>query len=199
MNSQQFDAYLVGVGGQGIGMLAEALVRAADYAGHTVRGVDTHGLAQRGGTVESHLRLGSQSQSPLVSRNRADLVLALERHEALRGAAGYLKRRGTLVYYDAVWQPLGVRLHEEPEATAEQVDKLAVSNDAKVFRVFLPDLGDARMQNVALVATLARERILPSVEPQHYEQALNDLMHGQVLETNLALFKRVFGSISPLR
>ncbi|MBW2538534.1 MAG: 2-oxoacid:acceptor oxidoreductase family protein, partial [Deltaproteobacteria bacterium] len=54
MNS--FNVYMTGVGGQGIGLLSEILLRAADHAGHTVKGVDTHGLAQRGGIVVSSLR-----------------------------------------------------------------------------------------------------------------------------------------------
>ncbi|MBW2177096.1 MAG: 2-oxoacid:acceptor oxidoreductase family protein, partial [Deltaproteobacteria bacterium] len=47
-------------------MLSEILIRAADYAGHRVKAVDTHGLAQRGGTVVSHLRLGDRVYSPMV-------------------------------------------------------------------------------------------------------------------------------------
>ena len=48
---EAFNAYLIGVGGQGIGMLSEILIRAADHAGHRVKAVDTHGLAQRGGRI----------------------------------------------------------------------------------------------------------------------------------------------------
>ena len=86
-----FNIYLCGVGGQGIGMLSEILLRAADYAGHPVKGVDTHGLAQRGGIVISHLRLGPGVHSPLTLENGADLVIALEKHEALRGVQDALR------------------------------------------------------------------------------------------------------------
>ena len=83
--SESYDIYMTGVGGQGIGLLAEALARAVDRAGLSVRGCDTHGLAQRGGIVSSHLRIGASAHSPLVSPGRADLVIALEgqtcRHE----------------------------------------------------------------------------------------------------------------------
>lgn len=65
-------------------MLSEVLIRAADYAGYTVKAVDTHGLAQRGGIVVSQVRLGETVHTPLVSRRSADLVIALERHEAQR-------------------------------------------------------------------------------------------------------------------
>ena len=55
-----FNIYLIGVGGQGIGLLSEILLRAADHAGYEVKGVDTHGLAQRGGIVVSHLKFGEK-------------------------------------------------------------------------------------------------------------------------------------------
>ena len=115
MKREKFDIFVIGVGGQGIGLLSEALIRAADHAGKTVRGVDTHGLAQRGGMVASHVRIGAGAHSPLVMAGQAEMVVALERHEALRGMNLYLQDGGTLVYYDAVWQPLDVRLKKQAQ------------------------------------------------------------------------------------
>ncbi len=63
-----FNIYLCGVGGQGIGLLSEVLLRGGDYAGLKAKAVDTHGLAQRGGIVVSHLRFGSSVFSPMVAR-----------------------------------------------------------------------------------------------------------------------------------
>ena len=54
---KSLNIFMIGVGGQGIGLLSEVLLRAADYAALRVKAVDTHGLAQRGGVVVSHLRL----------------------------------------------------------------------------------------------------------------------------------------------
>ncbi len=59
----------------------------------------------------SHLRLGEYVYSPLISTGCADIVISLERHEALRGMNSFLKDGGVLLYYDAVWQPLEVRLN----------------------------------------------------------------------------------------
>ena len=53
-----FNIYLTGVGGQGIGLISEIIMRAADHGGHPVKSVDTHGLAQRGGIVVSQIRIG---------------------------------------------------------------------------------------------------------------------------------------------
>jgi indolepyruvate ferredoxin oxidoreductase beta subunit len=79
-----FNIYLSGVGGQGIGLLSEIILRAADHAGHAAKAVDTHGLAQRGGIVVSQIRLGASAHSPLIPAGQADLAIGLERHEALR-------------------------------------------------------------------------------------------------------------------
>jgi len=76
--STNFNIFIIGVGGQGIGLLSEAIIRAAYYAGNQAKGVDTHGLAQRGGTVTSQIRLGSKAFSPLIPEGKADIALALE-------------------------------------------------------------------------------------------------------------------------
>lgn len=188
---ERYDVFLIGVGGQGIGLLSEALLRAADAAGLAVRGVDTHGLAQRGGVVSSHLRIGASAHSPMVSRGRAQLVVALERHEALRGASEWAAPGGTLVYYDAEWQPLPVRLGQ-----AQAIDAAAVAAECDrrgmtCARVFVEDLPDTRMQNVAVLAEIARRGLLPGVGRECYRQALSDLLSGPALEANLELFDRL--------
>ena len=182
-----FDVYMIGVGGQGIGLLAEALARAADHAGLVVKGCDTHGLAQRGGIVARHLRIGGKAHSPLVSPGAADLVVALERNEALRGAREYLAHGGALVWYDAVWQPLEVRLGESPEVTREEVEAECRGKGASCRFVLSDDLVDPRMQNSALMAELAAGALVPGVGIGHYRDALRDLMIGATLERNLEI------------
>ncbi|MFC1851292.1 2-oxoacid:acceptor oxidoreductase family protein [candidate division CSSED10-310 bacterium] len=185
---KNFNIYITGVGGQGIGLLAEAIIRAADHAGHTVRGVDTHGLAQRGGVVVSYVRLGSSSHSPLFPAGEADLVIALERHEALRGLASFLKKQGTIIYYDALWQPLDVRLKKAQEVTPEQIITACEKKQVKLFTVQKDDLEDVRMQNVVVLSKIAQQKLIPDVMPEHYQLALADLLTGQTLEKNISLF-----------
>jgi len=183
-----FDIYLTGVGGQGIGLLSEVLLRAADHAGYRVVGVDTHGLAQRGGIVISRLRLGPDARSPLIPAGAADLAVALERHEALRAIHAALSPGGTLIYYDAVWQPLPVRTGDAPAVTAEAVEAAGREAEVVVHRVFSPDLKDARMQNMALLGEIHRFDLVPDVSLPHYEAAMSDLMDGERLRQNLAVF-----------
>lgn len=183
------DIYLTGVGGQGIGLISEILLRAADHAGMEVKGVDTHGLAQRGGIVVSQLRIGKQAHSPLIRRGSADLVISLERHEALRGAQGFLKSGGTLLYYDVAWQPLGVRLNQAAEITTQDIEHFCQKNGLKSVNVSVPDLKEARMQNIALLHAIYQLKLIPGVQKTDYMAAMEDLISGKMLEQNLALFE----------
>jgi len=184
----QMNIYLSGVGGQGIGMISEILLRAADHAGLEAKGVDTHGLAQRGGIVVSHLRIGTHVYTPLVGKGAADLVVALERHEALRAVGEYLKPGGSLIYYDAVLQPLAVRLGEAEEVKPADIDAFCRKHDMTVYPVLVADLADARMQNITLLAGIDRHGLIPGVNTDHYKLAMTDLMTGPLLEKNMTLF-----------
>lgn len=179
--------YICGVGGQGIGLLSEILLRGADYAGVEAKAVDTHGLAQRGGIVVSHLRLGPNVFAPMIPAREADMVIALERHEALRGMDYALKDGGTLIYYNTVLQPLGVRLGHEDEVSTEQVTSACEARDITCITVEHPDLADPRMQNIAVLTRLNRETLIPQIQQEHLLKALEDLVEGAVLEKNRAL------------
>ncbi|MGA6924926.1 MAG: 2-oxoacid:acceptor oxidoreductase family protein [Desulfosarcina sp.] len=183
-----FNIHLSGVGGQGIGLLSEIVLRAADHAGHAVKSVDTHGLAQRGGIVVSQIRIGEAVFSPLIPAGQADLAVSLERHEALRAADTLLREQGRLIYYDTVWQPLSVRLGEAAEVTASAVRERCDERRIQLFAVFQANLPDARMQNVVMLREIDRHRLIPGLDNAHYRSAMADLMQGAMLERNLAVF-----------
>jgi indolepyruvate ferredoxin oxidoreductase beta subunit len=183
-----FNAYLIGVGGQGIGLLSEILIRAADYAGHKVKAVDTHGLAQRGGTVVSHLRLGDRVHAPIIPDGAAHLVVALERNEALRGLGIAARDGGDLVFYDTVWQPLGVRLGQDAPVEEKQLEDQCRQRDIRCHRVYDPDLADPRMQNIVVLSEIGCRELIPGVTHTHFQSAMQDLLAGSLLEKNMALY-----------
>lgn len=186
---KNFNIYLIGVGGQGIGLLSEILLRAADKAGYPVKGVDTHGLAQRGGIVASQIRIGEKVHSPLIPEGEADLLVALERHEALRGMNMALKDGGTLVYYNAVWQPLDVRLGLSNEIGEEIIQKACRKRKITEIKVFQHNLSDARMQNIALLKAIHEKRVIPGLTEAHFRESMEDLMEGVMLKKNLNFFQ----------
>jgi indolepyruvate ferredoxin oxidoreductase beta subunit len=183
-----FNIYLTGVGGQGIGLLSEILLRAVDHSGQAAVAVDTHGLAQRGGIVVSRIRVGMATGTPLIAARQADLVVALERHEALRGLSQVAREGGTLVYYDTVWQPLAVRLDEAAEVSSTALEAACKARKVRPVRVFDPDLADARQQNMRVLATIDRQGLVPAVRQPHFLQAMDDLMAGEMLAVNRELF-----------
>jgi indolepyruvate ferredoxin oxidoreductase, beta subunit len=183
-----FNIYLTGVGGQGIGLISETILRAVDHGGHRVKSVDTHGLAQRGGIVVSQIRMGDAVFSPLIPDGQADLVASLERHEALRAAGTMLKRKGVLIYYNTVWQPLSVRLNERSEVSQTDIHSLCKNRGIKVISVFRDHLTDIRMQNMVVLAEICKRGLIPGIQQEHYEKAMADLMAGTMLEKNMAVF-----------
>jgi indolepyruvate ferredoxin oxidoreductase beta subunit len=188
---KSFNIYLCGVGGQGIGLLSEILLRGADHAGLQAKAVDTHGLAQRGGIVVSHLRLGKTIHSPMISARKADLVVALERHEAMRGVDTALRDKGCLIYFNTVLQPLGVRLGSDEEVSETVLNESCDLRNITVYKVDHEGLLDSRMQNIAILANINKNRLIPHVEKHHLIQAMRDLMKGSMLKQNMAILNTI--------
>ncbi|MBI4718695.1 MAG: indolepyruvate oxidoreductase subunit beta [Planctomycetes bacterium] len=93
----QQNVIIAGVGGQGILTIAEALSLAALRRDWRVKQAEVHGMSQRGGAVQSHLRISdAELYSDLISRGQADVVLSMEPLESLRYVE-YLREGGTIV------------------------------------------------------------------------------------------------------
>jgi len=82
--SKTFNIIISGTGGQGLITLTQIIAEAALIEGLDVKTSELHGLSQRGGAVETHIRFGKKVYSPLVSSGSADLILSLETLESLR-------------------------------------------------------------------------------------------------------------------
>jgi len=82
--NKNFNIIIAGVGGQGLITLTQILAQAALLENYDVKTSELHGLAQRGGSVETHLRFGKKVYSPLIDQAKADLVISLEIQEGLR-------------------------------------------------------------------------------------------------------------------
>jgi indolepyruvate ferredoxin oxidoreductase, beta subunit len=84
MKNKTFNIIIAGVGGQGVITLLSIIDEAAFIEGCDVKSSELHGLSQRGGAVEAHLRFGKKVYSPLIKNGLTDLVIGLESAEALR-------------------------------------------------------------------------------------------------------------------
>lgn len=92
----KLDCLLAGVGGQGTVLASKMLAQAAVDQGFFARTSETIGMAQRGGSVTSHVRLGEENCSPAIGRGKADLLIGFEPAEAVR-SLDYLKESGVAV------------------------------------------------------------------------------------------------------
>ncbi|MBU1049339.1 2-oxoacid:acceptor oxidoreductase family protein [Candidatus Bipolaricaulota bacterium] len=131
------DIVLVGVGGQGVVTLGELIARAALAADVPVSYVPTKGMAQRGGFVKVEIRLGREAAGPRVPEHGADLVVSMERSEALKGLND-VRRDGQFILYDHVWEPTGVMLGEDDYPSHASV-VAALSSGVKNLLVLYPD------------------------------------------------------------
>lgn len=135
----RFDIYLVGVGGQGVLTIAEILSEAAAAAGLPVNYYPSKGMAQRGGFVKAQVRLGRDLAGPNIPERGADLVIALERSEALK-AVRFAKPDGEFLLYDDVWAPTAVMLGKATYPTTEQVQTEARRTGTRLLGAGPPDL-----------------------------------------------------------
>ncbi len=188
---KQLNIYMTGVGGQGIGLLSEIMSRAFYKLGEKVKAVDTHGLAQRGGSVVSQLRVGEKVYSPLIMPGRADLVLSLERLEALRGMSEMLREGGKVLYYDANFQTIDNRLGTDQYPDVTILTELASKKNAEIIRAFKEDLPDSRMQNIVLLGELVKANWIEGFTIEMIDEILKETVPAKVYESNM----KVLGAI----
>ncbi|RLC98073.1 MAG: hypothetical protein DRI77_05875 [Chloroflexi bacterium] len=118
----KYDIYLVGVGGQGVLTIGDLITGAAARQEIPVSFYPTRGMAQRGGAVKARLRLGREGGGPNIPERGADLVIAMERSEALK-AVRFIKPGGDFLLFGHVWAPTAVMLGKADYPTLAQVRK----------------------------------------------------------------------------
>lgn len=182
---------ITGVGGQGTVLAAKLLAQAAEARNWRVRTAETIGMAQRGGSVVSHVRLANQGEScidaPLIARGEADLIIAFEPAEAVR-CLGYLRPGGALVSATSSVQPVTVALSREAYSAEPFLDylKQAVPGCLLVDdAALIEQIGSPKALNVALLASaIAISDLGITVEE------LRDAMHASVRSQFIALNDR---------
>lgn len=119
----QKNIILTGVGGQGTVLASKLIAAASMNKGLPVMSAETIGMAQKGGSVFSHLRVGEGVRSPMIRRGTADLLLAFEPAEAVR-MLSYLKKGGTVVVNSHPIMPVTAALKGTDYNGAEMVEYL---------------------------------------------------------------------------
>ncbi len=180
------DILMVGVGGQGTILASRVLAQAALETGYDIKVSEIHGMAQRGGSVVTQVRLGEKVFSPLIPDGGADIVLAFEKLEGLRLLPA-LKPGGIIIINEQEIPPVPV-LAGVAEYPANIVDYIrsAVSNVVAVDALGLAEkCGSAKAANIVLLGVMARR--LPFGR-EVWEKALAERIPARLLEVNKAAF-----------
>jgi len=106
------DFILVGVGGQGTLLASDVLALVGLEHGFDVKKSEVHGMAQRGGSVVSHVRWAERVHSPLIGKGEADFLLAFEKLEALRHL-GFVRIGSAVIVNDYAIPPVSVASGED--------------------------------------------------------------------------------------
>ncbi len=150
------DVMICGVGGQGTVLASKIIAAAAMEEGSVVHSAETIGMAQRGGSVTSHVRIGERAQSPLIPLGSADMILSFEPAEAVRNLA-YLKEGGIVIVNTTPVKPVTESLCETGYDGTEMLEYL--EKKCRVIAVDGDDacsqLGSAKFLNIFLLGVAA--------------------------------------------
>jgi len=186
----KIDVLMAGVGGQGIILASDTLAEVALRNGYDVKKSDSLGMAQRGGSVTSHVRMGKHVFSPMIKRGDADFLLAFERLEAVRWA-GYLNPAGIAIVNDQAIPPLSMVGDTSAYPSTQSAQETVQQYTDELY--FLPgleiaqELGNPQVLNVLLLGFLSS---FLTIDEKSYVEVITQRAPSRFLEVNLKAFAR---------
>ena len=177
---------LVGVGGQGAILISKIMTNGLIKAGLDVKQSEVHGMAQRGGSVSTQVRWGKKVYGPVFGEGDADILVALEKMEALRYAQ-FLKPDGVAIINDYM-------MHSTSTATgAEEYPADPIGALKKCFKTITVDaakiaieLGNPKCMNVVLFGAMCDSL---GVEGIDWEEVVAETVPQKLVELNIKAFR----------
>jgi indolepyruvate ferredoxin oxidoreductase beta subunit len=164
MEIKNYNLLNVGVGGQGVIRAIQILAWAALHEGYKVRTAETHGMAQRGGSVASYLRFGTQIEGPLIPRGKADVILAFEASEAVR-SFNYAGPQTNFIVNDKLIIPPMIHQQGLEYPTISKIRDFLTDVSEKVYLIPADNLalkaGNQRTMNVVMLGVLVGINQIP--------------------------------------
>jgi len=190
MKNGTINIILVGVGGQGIILASEVLAEVGLLAGYDVRKSEVHGMAQRGGSVSSHVRIGREVNSPLIELGTADYMLAFEKVEGLR-SCDYLADEATIIMDDTEIIPptVSMGMGNYPDQVPEKLRELGFRLVLVNARDLAKQAGTMKAANVVLLASLAS---FLGFEDDLWEEVIRSRVPKKFIDVNMEAFRLGF-------
>lgn len=177
------NVFIAGVGGQGIILASEVLSDAALARGLDVKKSEVHGMAQRGGSVVSHVRFGEKVYSPVIAQGEADVLLSFETMEALRWIH-YVPDGGKVIVNSQEIVPSGMT--EYPPGLREKLLERAPAAIVIDGLRLAEEAGSARSVNVVLLGAVSNHL---DFSEEEWKNAISARVPKNTVDANLVAFE----------
>ncbi len=185
-----FNALHVGVGGQGVIRATQILAWAAMTENFNVRTAETHGMAQRGGSVSSFLRFGKTVKGPLIPRGEVNVIMALEASEALR-YHDYGGKDTVFLVNNYILLPSGIVKKSDNYLKISEIKEFLEKVSNKVAFIdgttMAEQAGDVRSLNVVMLGVLAGLNLIP-LKGSSIKHAIRKFIPSKALTINEKAF-----------
>ena len=185
---KELNVLIVGVGGQGTLLASRVLGKYALEEGHDVKLSEVHGMAQRGGSVMTYVRIGENIASPIIDEGCADIILAFEKLEALR-YLHYLKPEGEVLYSTQEIMPMPVvtGAAQYPQG----IEALLRGTGVGALALAL-EAGNAKAANSVMLGALCKKL---GLDREGFEAALLSCIPLKTAEMNKKAFGLGYGAV----
>ncbi|NCA67576.1 MAG: indolepyruvate oxidoreductase subunit beta [Clostridia bacterium] len=174
---------IVGVGGQGTLLASRVLGKLAEMKGYACKLSEVHGMAQRGGSVVTHVRMGDEVFSPIIAEGEADFIIAFEELEGLR-ARHFLKKDGELLINRQQIMPMpviiGVKTY--PKDIVAKIKKEGINVLDMDALSIANECGNSRAVNTVMLGLLLRRLC---VDKESAKEIIKAVVPAKLLEVNL--------------
>jgi indolepyruvate ferredoxin oxidoreductase beta subunit len=177
---------IVGVGGQGVILASDIIAAVMMRAGHDVKKSEVHGMAQRGGSVTSHVRFGPKVYSPIIRKGEADILFSFEQLETLR-YLDFLHDDSVILVNDQKILPPSVTMGKDvyppdiPERLKARYPRCSLVNALEAAQ----DAGSSKAVNIALIGALSN---CFTMEARLWQEVISSMLPAKLIELNLKAF-----------
>ena len=187
---KKLDIVITGVGGQGVVLASDMVGETALAAGYDVKKTDTLGMAQRGGSVVSHVRIARQVWSPLIKEGEVDIMLGFEKLEAARWGY-YLRPGGIVIVNNQALPPLAVSLGCERYPGDEEIINILKRRTDRIYFVNgtrrAIELGNVRTLNMFMLGCAS---IFTPIRVGVWKNSVSQHMLSSIRQINITAFNQ---------
>ena len=187
---KKLDLLVTGAGGQGIILASDIISETAIAAGYDAKKTDTLGVAQRGGSVLSNVRIAHQVWSPLIKQGDVDILLALEKLEAARWV-NYLRPGGIAIVNNHALPPLAVSLGNERYPSDKEIKDIIKRRTNRIYFIEgtrrARELGNIRTLNMFMLGCAS---LFMPFKVQAWKDSISQRLPANIRQINITAFNQ---------